>query len=128
MLDEYRPLRARGRRLEAKAGVTRGLRGVDLARDRQRKRAKAGEQIGRHRGGPDRLAYRCDQRSLAFGCRLENRGGRKRHRPAAKRDRHRLRLPTTLRPVTDVAREKPAVVALRRGGKPPGGRTETRPG
>src|SRR3546814_1417799 len=31
MLDEYRPLRARGRRLEAKAGVTRGLRGVDLA-------------------------------------------------------------------------------------------------
>src|SRR3546814_1822295 len=72
MLDEYRPLRARGRRLEAKAGVTRGLRGVDLARDRQRKRAKAGEQIGRHRGGPDRLAYRCDQRRDRKSTRLNS--------------------------------------------------------
>src|SRR3546814_8848548 len=98
MLDEYRPLRARGRRLEAKAGVTRGLRGVDLARDRQRKRAKAGEQIGRHRGGPDRLAYRCDQRSLAFGCRLEKRGGRKRHRHAAKRsEEHTSELQSLMR-------------------------------
>ena len=100
VLGEHRAPAPAGRRLQREQDrVARAFAGIDLARQRQARRCPA-RRTGRRRWPRPPIASRTAATSAASPSAVACRKPpvRKRHRDAAERDRHGLRLPARLRP------------------------------